>query len=86
MARNVLRRTASRARRYVRKEGSNAKEGFGDIADSTVKYIKKNPIKSVAIALGVGALIGAGLYMGIKSAVRERRKPFWQKYNPFNSF
>lgn len=83
MARNVLGRTVSRARRYARKEVSNAKEEFENIEDSTLKYIKKNPIKSVAIALGVGALIGAGLYMGIESAVRARRKPFWERYNPF---
>jgi len=86
MAKNVLRKTVSRTRGYIKKETSNARKGFEDIEDSTVKYIKKNPVKSAAIALGAGALIGVGLYMGIESAIRARmrRQSFWQKYNPFN--
>jgi hypothetical protein len=80
----VINQTGERFREGV----EDAKERFSDIEDSTVSYIKKNPIKSVAIAAGAGALIGAVLFMGIESMVKSRmRKPsVWEKYNPLNFF
>lgn len=75
-----------RAEEKFREGADFAREKYEEIEDSTVKYIKKNPVKSVAIALGVGALIGAGISLAVDSAVqsRMRKQSFWQKYNPFN--
>jgi ElaB/YqjD/DUF883 family membrane-anchored ribosome-binding protein len=65
------------------KEGiENTKEKFEDVEDSAVRYIKKNPIKSVIIALGIGAIIGAGIALGVEAA--RPRKSFWERYTPFN--
>jgi hypothetical protein len=73
-------------RERIRDGIDSAKEKFEDVEDSSVRYIKKNPLKSVAIAAGVGVLIGAALYMGIEAAVRAktRRQSFWDRHNPFN--
>lgn len=88
MPRSNLRRTVKRAEKRVREGVDITKEKFSDIEDSTVKYIKKNPIKSVAIAAGVGIITGAVLYFGIESAVRARmrKQNFWNKVNPLNYF
>jgi hypothetical protein len=69
-----------------RKTIDTAKEKFEDAEDSTVRFIKKNPIKSVLIALGIGAVIGAAVSQGVNYAVkaRARRQSFWNRYNPFN--
>ena len=75
-----------RAEEKLRDSMDSVQEKYEEIEDSTVKYIKKNPVKSVAIALGIGALIGAGITLAIDSAVQSRMKnqSFWQKHNPFN--
>lgn len=83
-----LRRTVNFARNKLEEGYEAGKERFDDAEETTVKYIKKNPIKSVAIAAGVGAIIGAALYLGIGSAVKSqtRQQSFWEKYNPRNLF
>lgn len=83
---NVFRRTLNRARDTAEEGWDTAKEKFGDIEDSTERYIKKNPFKSVLIALGAGALVGAGIALGVEAAVksRMRKQSFWEKHNPFN--
>lgn len=88
MPKASLRQTARRVRERAKEGIDITKEKFSDIEDSTVKYIKKNPIKSVAIAAGVGVIIGAVLYFGIESSVRARmrKQSFWDKVNPLNYF
>lgn len=81
-----LRKTLNKAEDRLQEGWETAKEKFEDIEDSTISIIKKNPLKSVLIALGAGAIIGAGITLGVESAIHARmRKPsFWQRYNPFN--
>jgi len=84
MAKNILRKSLNGVRDKAQESWESAKDKFDDVEDSTVSYIKKNPIKSVLIALGVGAVIGAGISLSINSAVKERKKSFWEKHNPFD--
>ena len=77
-----IRKTISRTRKRLKEGMDEAKEKFEEIEDSSVKYIKKNPVKSVLIAAGVGAVIGAGI-AAVISVLRPRRS-FWERYNPFN--
>jgi ElaB/YqjD/DUF883 family membrane-anchored ribosome-binding protein len=74
-----------RAKERVQESMDNAREKLEDAKDSTEEYIKQNPFKSVLIALGVGAIVGAGISLGASSIVSSRRKHhhFWNKYNPF---
>jgi ElaB/YqjD/DUF883 family membrane-anchored ribosome-binding protein len=60
----------------------SAKEKFGEAQDSTVNYIKKNPIKSVLIALAAGVVVGVGIGAGVTKGVEyaTRKKPFWERY------
>jgi len=39
----------------IKRTIESAKDKFEEAEDSTVRYIKKNPIKSVTLAAGVGA-------------------------------
>lgn len=81
---NVVRRNLNRTRNKVEDGWENTKDKFEEIEDSTERYIKKNPLKSVLIAAGIGALIGVGIAMGIESKKAQRRRHnFWNKYNPF---
>ena len=83
---NIVRRTISRAGDKMQEGWESAKDKFEGVEDSTEKYIKKNPLKSVLIALGIGSVIGAGITLGVESAVRARmrKQSFWHKYNPFD--
>lgn len=81
MAKNILKRSFNTAQDKIQEGWETAKDKFEDIEDSTTHYIKKNPVKSVLIALGIGATIGAGISM---LATRERKRSFWEKYNPFD--
>ncbi len=74
------------AKQFLNKGIDRAREKFEDIEDSTERYIKRNPLKSVLIALGMGALLGAGAIIGVESIIRSRirKRGFWEKYNPFN--
>jgi ElaB/YqjD/DUF883 family membrane-anchored ribosome-binding protein len=83
---NIVRRTIDKAGEKLTEGWDAAKGKFEDASDSTERYIKTNPFKSVLIALGVGALIGAGVTLGIESAVRARmrRQRWWNRYNPFS--
>ncbi|MBM3233953.1 DUF883 family protein [Candidatus Pacearchaeota archaeon] len=75
-----VRKTISNARERLREGYEDAREKLGEIEDSSVRYIKKNPVKSVLIAAGIGAVIGAGIAVAI-SAMKPR-KTFWEKHNP----
>lgn len=77
-----IRKTISRARERLRESMDGAKEKLEEMEDSSVKYIKKNPVKSVLIAAGVGTVVGAGI-AAVISVLRPRRS-FWERYNPFN--
>lgn len=83
---NIVRRTVSRAGDKLQEGWESAKDKFEDYEDSTEKYIKKNPLKSVLIALGIGAVIGAGVILGAESAVkaRVRKQSWWHRYNPLS--
>ena len=47
---------------------------FDVVKDETQHYIRKKPFSSVAVAAGIGALVGAGVALGISTAVAHRRK------------
>ena len=83
---NIVRKTIDRAGDKFQEGWESARDKFEDVEDSTERYIKKKPLKSVLIALGIGAAIGAGITLGVESAVRARvRRPsWWNRYNPFN--
>lgn len=55
-----------------------AQDTWETARDSTEDYIKKKPLTSVAIAAGIGVLIGAAVSMGINSAMH-RRRTFWER-------
>ena len=46
------------AKSYLYELGEKAQDVAGDVADKTSKAVKGNPLKSVAIAAGVGFLLG----------------------------
>jgi len=63
-----------------------AREKIEEAQDSTTRYIKKNPVKSVLIAAAIGAAVATGISIAINSALESRRqnRSFWRKYNPFS--
>lgn len=75
MTKSLIKRVANSAE----DSWKSGKEKFEEVQDSTESFIKKNPLKSVAIAAGVGALIGAGIVFLISSS----KKSWWEKHNPF---
>jgi len=79
---NFIKKSLNKAEDTFQEGWEAAKEKFTEAQDSTTEYVKKNPIKSVLIALGVGAVIGAGITLGVESAVRAktRNRSFWDKY------
>ena len=47
-----------------------AKDKFEDVAKKTGKYIDKNPRKAAAMAVGIGAVVGAAIIAGTRKKKR----------------
>ena len=79
---NIFKRGLNKVEDKLQDGWESTKEKFEEAQDSTIGYIKKNPLKSVLISLGIGAVIGAAISLGIESAVRTRarNRSFWDKY------
>ncbi len=82
----IIKRAIDRTEDRIQDTFEAAKGKIEDAQDSTIRYIKKNPVKSVLIAAVIGAVVATGISVAINSALEARRqkRSFWQKYNPFS--
>lgn len=51
---------AHEAKRAVKKSVQRGIERLEDVKDESVHYVKRQPLKSIAIAAGVGLMVGIG--------------------------
>ena len=63
---------AHEARRAVTKSVQRGIERMEDIKDESVHYVKRQPLKAIAIAAGVGLMVGIGAAW-ITGQVRQRQ-------------
>jgi len=57
-----------------------AQEKYGDAKDRTEDFIQKKPFTSVAIAAGVGSIVGVAVALGVMALVGRREKSFSEKF------
>lgn len=55
-----------------------AKEKIYRARDATSEFIKDKPITSIAIAAGIGAVVGAGVALGVAALFGRKQKSFWE--------
>jgi ElaB/YqjD/DUF883 family membrane-anchored ribosome-binding protein len=72
---------AEQAEEAAKKGYEYMKEKAEQTEEAMVRYIKKNPVKSVLIS----AFIGGALTLAIEESIRSyRKKSFWEKINPLS--
>ncbi|MDP3882286.1 MAG: hypothetical protein Q8Q31_05405 [Nanoarchaeota archaeon] len=63
-----------RIREGTRSAVERAHEDLDMVRDETKHYIRQKPFSSIAIAAGIGAVVGAGVALGVSAMVSQRRK------------
>lgn len=69
-------RFVDRIKEGARSAVEKAHDQWDTVKDEARDQIKEKPFSSVAIAAGIGALVGAGVALGINALVSHRRRTF----------